>query len=59
MIRLLLSGTVLATLMVGGPAMAADQAVKAPMFTKAPIKYWKLYCCEGGKGQRGAAVDRK
>jgi outer membrane immunogenic protein len=37
MIRLLLAGTALATLMVGGPAMAADQAVKAPMFTKAPM----------------------
>ena len=36
MIRLLLAGTALATLMVGGPAMAADQAVK-PIFTKAPM----------------------
>jgi outer membrane immunogenic protein len=37
MIRLLLAGTALAALMVGGPAMAADQAVKAPIFTKAPM----------------------
>ena len=37
MIRLLLAGTALATLVVGGPAMAADQAVKAPIFTKAPV----------------------
>jgi outer membrane immunogenic protein len=33
--RLLLSSTVIATLLVGGSAMAADQ--KAPIFTKAPM----------------------
>jgi outer membrane immunogenic protein len=37
MIRLLLASSALATLMAGGPAMAADQAVRAPMFTKAPL----------------------
>jgi outer membrane immunogenic protein len=37
MIRLLLSSTALATLMVGGPALAADHAVKTPMFAKAPL----------------------
>jgi outer membrane immunogenic protein len=35
MLRLLLSSTVIATLLVGGSAMAADQ--KAPVFTKAPM----------------------
>jgi outer membrane immunogenic protein len=37
MIRLLLSSTAIATLLVGGPALAADQGVKAPIFTKAPM----------------------
>jgi outer membrane immunogenic protein len=37
MIRLLLSSSALATLLVGGPAMAADQAAKAPILTKAPL----------------------
>ena len=37
MIRLLLASTALATLMAGGSALAADQAVRAPMFTKAPL----------------------
>jgi outer membrane immunogenic protein len=37
MIRLLLSSTAIASLLVGGPALAADLGVKAPIFTKAPI----------------------
>jgi outer membrane immunogenic protein len=37
MIRLLLSSTVIATLLVGGPVVAADQSVKPPVFTKAPM----------------------
>jgi outer membrane immunogenic protein len=35
MIRLLLSSTAIAILLIGGPALAADQ--KAPVFTKAPM----------------------
>jgi outer membrane immunogenic protein len=37
MIRLLLSSTAIAMLLISGPALAADQNVKAPVFTKAPI----------------------
>jgi outer membrane immunogenic protein len=37
MIRLMLVSTAITTLLVGGPALAADQNLKAPVFTKAPI----------------------
>jgi outer membrane immunogenic protein len=37
MIRHLLSSTALATLLVGGPALAADVKMKTPVFTKAPV----------------------
>jgi outer membrane immunogenic protein len=37
MIRLMLASTAIAALLAGGPALAADQKVKAPLYTKAPI----------------------
>ncbi len=37
MMRLMLASTAIAALLAGGPALAADQKVKAPVYTKAPV----------------------
>jgi outer membrane immunogenic protein len=53
MIRLLLSSAAIATVLIGGPALAADQAVRAPIYMKAPpmpVFSWSGFYIGGNAG---------